>query len=212
MSVASVPHDPTQIEEDGNEANTQLLELQDAVVNALTASGILGRLRAQLRASTLGLLKGDKGLIEASVGKAVPLAALTLEHRVVLLLIKDFFEKGGYTETLGMFEAESNVRLLGEEEEHAARTVASHFEPEESILEQLLVSSMRDPEGLSRAKTASTVAPDQDGNVNDEVDAVSEEPSDVDVTRGLQGYEPSLDFSDGDGPIDTLRMDEIETV
>lgn len=132
-------------EDDAGEINTTLLELQDALATALRNAGVMGKLRAQLRAAAVGIIRGDPHLREAAVGQTSLPSAMSLEARVALLLIQDFARVHGLRHTLGVFEAESNMCLVGESERETARVF---FQPHSgacdrpSALERLVAGAL----------------------------------------------------------------------
>ncbi|ORC91114.1 uncharacterized protein TM35_000061190 [Trypanosoma theileri] len=144
------------VEEDVNEINTTLLELQDALTAALRETGVLGKLRAQLRASAISVVRGDSHLRDAAVssaGKIMQPASLSLEARVALLLMEDFMRVHGLLHTIGVFEAESNVCLIGETERATMKEMQSlqqqqqqqqqQSSGEKSILEKLIANTLQ---------------------------------------------------------------------
>lgn len=112
-------HDIDSSIDEPDEEAMQLLELKDAFVGALTANGVLGKIKAQLRASAVSLLRGDPTLAEAAVGRTTAPDRLSLESGVVLLLIHQFLLQHNMTATAGVFEAEGAVREVS----RAARDV-----------------------------------------------------------------------------------------
>nr|CCC90715.1 conserved hypothetical protein [Trypanosoma congolense IL3000] len=103
--------------EDGvNEINTTLLGMQQAFANAMRKSGVMGKMRAQLRAAAIGVIRADPCLRHAAVGDVLRPEDLPLEGRVALLLIDDFIRVHGLNLMGGVFEEECNISLMGEAE------------------------------------------------------------------------------------------------
>lgn len=152
-----------------DEQSLQLLELKDAFVSALTANGVLGKIKAQLRASAVSLLRGDPTLAEAAVGRTTAPDHHSLESGVVLLLIHQFLLQHNMTATAGVFEAEGAVRevsraardvverrFAGRTEEPAGATVL-----EEPVLTTLVRDALLAGEGeviVTRAHSSASLA------------------------------------------------------
>ncbi|RNF20910.1 uncharacterized protein Tco025E_03615 [Trypanosoma conorhini] len=196
------------VEDDANEINTTLLELQSAFAAALRNAGVLGKLRAQLRAAAISVIRGDPHLRTAAVGKTVLPADLSPEGRVALLLIEDFARVHGLQQTLGVFEEESNLSLVGEPERNTARRLQGPRKT--SALEQLVAAAMaHEPpqreeqqpaaahESESRAPATTAAAAAAAAGKQEEAAegapvAAAHHPE---IAAGLEDYEDSVDYS-----------------
>lgn len=115
MSIKNDDINNTAVDDDDEGA--QLNELKDAFVHALTANGVLGKIKAQLRASAVGLLRGDPDLEHTAVGRTLSIPKLSLESKVTLLLIHQFLLEHNMTATAGVFEAEGSLQEVGRDVE-----------------------------------------------------------------------------------------------
>ncbi|CAD2217867.1 hypothetical protein AGDE_07497 [Angomonas deanei] len=184
--------------EDENDANAQLIELQDSFVNALTHSGALGKLRAQLRAAALSLLRGDSEMHEATVGKGLNPFDLSPSCKLTLLLIQNFLLEKGLTETASILEAEASLKFISGDDASVAEELIS--KSNENTLEQLISDGLQAREGgitVAKKKTDEG-AESPTGGLSE---TPLEEPSNMETYRALSEYEPSIDFSDEEGAI-----------
>ncbi|ESL06620.1 hypothetical protein TRSC58_05703 [Trypanosoma rangeli SC58] len=202
------------VEEDTNEINTTLLELQGAFAEALRNAGVLGKLRAQLRAAAISVIRGDPHLCTAAVGKTMVPGDLSPEGRVALLLIQDFARMHGLQQTLGVFEEESNLSLVGESELNTARRLQGS--QKSSALEQLIAAAMAHAsprieeqqstmtlKSVLRAPTgvaAAAEGEEQKGHLeakqeHGEEGGSWEVPHHPEIAAGLREYEDSVDYS-----------------
>ncbi|KAH9584025.1 hypothetical protein LSM04_001311 [Trypanosoma melophagium] len=206
-------------EEDVNEINTTLLELQDALTAALRETGVLGKLRAQLRAAAVSVVRGDPHLREAAVsaGKIMQIndKQISLEGRLALLMMEDFMRVHGMLHSLGVLAAESNVSMVGETERTTLQQMRTRlFNKEDnnnnnnmSILERLIANTLqRDKPVVRSASTGSSsislTPPEQSKEIEEEeeIDEKKEKekeiPHNVEIITELQEYDDSVDFSD----------------
>ncbi|GET91743.1 hypothetical protein, conserved [Leishmania tarentolae] len=219
----------THIEE-GSEANAALLQLQDAFVSALTASGTLGKIRAQLRASALALIRGDDELQNAAVGPFIRPATLNTHAKVSLLLLYDFLQHYHLQQTAGVLDVESSVHLLVNERATLLGELAQ-LPGDGPLLERLLrlyepPTKMPDTEppnasavpiaskatpGVPAAETPALTVACTTSSASDEETTALAEPHDADVLYELDKYEDSIPFSDTEGPLDAaFQCDEVE--
>ncbi|EKF27883.1 hypothetical protein MOQ_008384 [Trypanosoma cruzi marinkellei] len=224
------------VEEDVNEINTTLLELQDAFATALRNAGVLGKLRAQLRAAAISVIRGDPYLRTAAVGKTILPAALSPEGRVALLLIEEFARVHGLQQTLGVFEEESNLSLVGELERNTAQRLRGSLES--SALEQLIAAAMAREapqlQGKEPIMTSGSMLPASTPCVSDEREEEREQhtgnrqhqqpkkevrteletPRHPEIAAGLKEYEDSINYSivsvTGLPGVDESNYDKIE--
>ncbi|KAG5469265.1 hypothetical protein LSCM1_02480 [Leishmania martiniquensis] len=222
-------NDTTQLEE-GNESNAALLQLQDAFVSALTASGTLGKIRAQLRATALALIRGDEDLQDAAVGPFMRPRTLTAPAKVSLLLLYDFLQHHHLQQTAGVLDVESGVHLLFHERSTLLGSLIE-LPGDGSLLERLVQSyeigipvagprSSNAPAAPPRTPlTASLVAAEagasrysfSSSSVAGEEAAAAAQPGDPDVEYELDRYEDSIPFSDTEGTIDaSMQCNEVE--
>lgn len=242
-AAGSVEDDgPIALADDNNEVNSHLLELQDALVQALSACGALGKIRAQLRAAAIGLLRADPELQMAAVGQTHPLPGMPLLTQVSLLLIEDFLNQLALRETAGVFLAEAGAGFASDEA-HAAlqqgiRGQLAHTETagKGSLLEALVASALRaEPTAAASlpAKENGLVTPAVQASRADAGDLPKPLPTapadaratehrehvgDGDAQLGsgvrqlLDKYEESVPYSDADGPLDEDVFDEVEVL
>ncbi|KAH8607199.1 hypothetical protein ERJ75_001452600 [Trypanosoma vivax] len=111
-----VEEDEHSVEEDVNEINSTLFALQDSLTCALREYGVLGKLRAQLRASVMSIMRVDPDLRGAVVGDVMRPCDIPLERRIALLLIHDFVRVHGLKLTASVFEEEANLEMVNKEE------------------------------------------------------------------------------------------------
>ncbi|KAK7197285.1 hypothetical protein NESM_000675200 [Novymonas esmeraldas] len=218
--------DVNQIE-DGNESNAALLQLQDAFVNALTASGALGKIRAQLRASALALIRGDDDLQDAAVGPVVRPMALSSGAKVSLLLLYDFLQHHHLHQTAGVLEVEGSMHLLSNERASLLGGLAQ-LPGDGSLLERLLQSHEADkekgrivnPPSTTTAAAAAAPSPPEgpaaadlsvSRSATEDAGLAGPPPDDADVLYELERYDDSIPFSDTDTPIDAHdACDELD--
>ncbi|KAG5493426.1 hypothetical protein JIQ42_01792 [Leishmania sp. Namibia] len=220
--------DATQLE--GNESNTALLQLQDAFVSALTASGTLGKIRAQLRATALALIRGDEDLQNAAVGPFIRPLSLTTPAKVSLLLLHDFLQHHHLQQTAGVLDVESGVHLLFHERS-ALLGDLTHLPGDGSLLERLVRSFetarplagadpsrapvvLNGPQLMSSFVVVESLASpfsSSSSSAAGEQAAATAQPEDPDVEYELDKYEDSIPFSDTDGTIEAnMQCDEVE--
>lgn len=87
--------------------NTQLADVHNEFMTALVSSGLLGKLRAQLRAAAVAILDDDKTVLRALGSQSMKSA--TDRSKIALLLIEDFLQTKTMKHSLGVFAEESNV-------------------------------------------------------------------------------------------------------
>lgn len=229
--------DTTQLEE-GNESNAALLQLQDAFVSALTASGALGKIRAQLRATALALTRGDDDLMQAAVGPVTRPLSLPPSAKVSLLLLYDFLQHHQLSQTAGVLEVEAGVHLLLNERasllgdladtpgsgsllERVVQSYSTHPrtsspEPPQGrhVTNGALTVANASPAGPSTKGDAAVTSPaarEPEGEDGDEDAIAAVLPADMDVQHELDRYEDSIPFSDTDGNLDAVApCDEVE--
>lgn len=213
--------DAAQHFEEGNESNAALLQLQDAFVSALTSSGVLGKIRAELRATALSLLRGDEALERAAVGDVLRPATLAPTSKVALLLLYDFLQHHHLRQTAGVLEVEGSVHLLSSEQDALFGDLTT-LPGEGPLLERLIDAfhsgkchpqhdaadrAAGSSEKLGDAPPLPTVDAEESGV------ATAAHPENEDVLRELEAYEPSVAFSDASGTLDSgERCDEVEIV
>ncbi|KPI86881.1 hypothetical protein ABL78_4071 [Leptomonas seymouri] len=225
--------DGAQHLDNGNESNAALLQLQDAFVSALTSSGALGKIRAELRATALSLLRGDDELQRAAVGDVLKCASLPVASKISLLLFYDFLQHHHLRQTTGVLEVEGSVHLLLGEQDALLGDLRAL--PGDGPLLERLVESFN--KGHTRASSendksaggAVSGAPQQSSEQNIPASAPASNslsasfmkttaspaflPESEDVLREYYMYEPSLAFSDVDGVLDSEQQcDELEDV
>ncbi|CCW63030.1 unnamed protein product [Phytomonas sp. EM1] len=122
----------------GNEANTQLLELQGAFIDALTNMGLMGKLKAQLRAVALALLRGDPNLSLAAVGPTKSFVHAPIETQISLLLINDFLTNNHLTQTAGVLEVEAGISSCSSCAEEQMRSSIGTLSGDGTMLERLI--------------------------------------------------------------------------
>lgn len=93
-------------------------------MSALSADGTLGKLKAQLRAAAVSILRDKPALAEAAVGKTVAIGNLSLETQVVFLLIHEFLLAHSMNVSAGLFEQECTLSNASEE---ALNLTKTHF-------------------------------------------------------------------------------------
>ncbi len=101
-----------QMTSDDEACRTEFAELQQALVTALTASGALGTLRAQLRQASLAVLRDDNRSLDRVVPSRLNLQTLTEEQRVGLLVVDEFLGSLGLTLTHGMLQEEAAIETV----------------------------------------------------------------------------------------------------
>lgn len=125
--------------------------LQEALATALVANGTIGRIRAQLRAAALGVIRNDDKL--ATLGGRKPPQDGAAAISVALVI--DFLDRMGYLASKGVFEAEASHDDAPDLDEVAAATgVSAQGEP---MLMQLVRQSMSGG-GQHRAASATAVS------------------------------------------------------
>lgn len=168
-SALSHDHSQEMGGEDGNEANSQLLELQDAFVQTLSASGALGKIRAELRATALSLLRADPSMKLAAVGATHSLVDMPLESQVTLLLVDDFLRQKSYRQSAGVYSAEAGPGFASDEahdvlrERFYSESRAEGSRSDETLLERIVKAALTTPPNpqSERPPPTGTVAPPQ---------------------------------------------------
>ncbi|CBZ29799.1 conserved hypothetical protein [Leishmania mexicana MHOM/GT/2001/U1103] len=223
------PDDTTQIEE-VSESNAALLQLQDAFVSALTASGTLGKIRAQLRATALALIRGDDELQNAAVGPFIRPLTLTTHAKVSLLLLYDFLQHYHLQQTAGVFDVESGVHLLFNERSVLLGDLA-RLPGDGPLLERLVrlhepgrqipgagpsnatvvPTTSQATASIPTAKPPASPVASASSSASEEHTATMASPQDADVQYELDRYEDSIPFSDTEGTIDgNVHCDEVD--
>ena len=98
--------------EDDVTCRAEMSELQQSLVTALTASGVLGKLRAQLRLASLAIIRDDSTALETVFPARMPLQQLTAEQRIGLLIVDEFLASLNLTLTQGTFEEEASIAAV----------------------------------------------------------------------------------------------------
>lgn len=208
---------------DGSDSNTAMLQLQESFVNALTACGALGKIRAQLRATALALMRGDTDLQGAAIGDAISPLTMSTTSKVALLLMYDFLQSHGFTQTAGVLEVEGTIQLLAGEEAgivEGIRDLGSGGSAMDQLIEYWLrtrnMGLDREDQGHSSIHSSRTESPGRTdsigapkgGRAQDSI--VVSVPQDIDILNILDAYEDSIPFSDREGDLDDMNCDEIE--
>ncbi|CAJ1991962.1 hypothetical protein conserved [Leishmania donovani] len=223
------PDDTTQIEE-GSESNAALLQLQDALVSALTASGALGKIRAQLRATALALIRGDDELQNAAVGPFIRPLTLTTHAKVCLLLLHDFLQHYHLQQTAGVLDVESSLHLLFNERSALLGDLA-RLPGDGSLLERLVqlyeptrqipgvgssnatavTTASQATVSIPAAKPPASPVASSSSSASQEQTVALAQPQDADVQYELDRYEDSIPFSDAEGTMDGYaHCEEVE--
>jgi hypothetical protein len=223
--------------EEGNESNAALLQLQDAFVSALTSSGALGKIRAELRATALSLLRGDEELQRAAVGDVLKPTSLSTTSKVALLLLYDFLQYHQLRQTAGVLEVEGSVHLLSSEQDALLSDMRA-LPGDGPLLERLVEFFGRNPMGVPLAAVVSPtgevvrtliseepraeVTRDASSPASNSLSSSLKKiatttvvlPENEDVRREYDVYEPSIAFSDVDGALDDgeHQYDEVEEI
>jgi hypothetical protein len=90
----------------------EFAELQRSLVTALTASGALGKLRAQLRLASLAVLRDDAHSLDAVVPSRLNLQQLSPGQRLGLLLVDEFLSSLNLSLTKGILEEEAAIGAI----------------------------------------------------------------------------------------------------
>jgi len=96
----------------GNTTTEDDLELRDLVTTSLSQAGVLGKIKAQLRANVyLALEEGDAGLKSRSSLANPPLAAFlsTTSGRLIGSLVREFLQFFNLDFSLAVFDPETNL-------------------------------------------------------------------------------------------------------
>ncbi|CUG92335.1 Hypothetical protein, putative [Bodo saltans] len=94
--------------------NTQLADVHNEFMTALVNTGLLGKLRAQLRAAAVAIIDDDKVALRTLGSHNMKTA--TDRSKIALLLIEDFLQSNTMKHSLGVFVEESNVGSVKAEE------------------------------------------------------------------------------------------------
>ncbi|CCW66116.1 unnamed protein product [Phytomonas sp. Hart1] len=194
----------------GNEANTQLLELQEGFMKVLTNTGLLGKLKAQLRAVALALLRGDPNLSLAAVGPTNSFAQASIETQIALLIINDFLAINHLTQTAGVLEVEAGTSFRSNRVEDQVKRSIATLSGEGTMLERLIhLAIHRDHVSESHLSALPSVAlanPEpkpMSPLMRDEIPVDVEEnpktllePIDSKIHYELMQYEESIPYSD----------------
>lgn len=97
------------MDDDATLAN-QLSEVHDAFVTALINSGMMGKIRAQLRAAALAIVKDDKKT-EAVIGGHA-MKNLPTETKIAFLLVDEFLKAKRLKQSHGIYHEECGVEAL----------------------------------------------------------------------------------------------------
>lgn len=216
--------------EEGNESNAALLQLQDAFVSALTSSGALGKIRAELRATALSLIRGDEDLQRAAVGDALKPASLSTASKISLLLVFDFLQHHQLRQTAGVLEVEGGVHLLSNEQDALLgdlQALPGKGPLLERLVESFDKSQVAGPSFVGQSKSSHDDRKSNDLAASHEKKVEASKPPSTsveqttmvsivlpdnkDVLREYEAYEASVAFSDVDGALDTEQeCDEVE--
>eukprot|EP00796_Vickermania_ingenoplastis_P004150 gene4150-2992_t len=212
--------DGSSIEEE--EESMHLVELKDAFTSALTANGVLGKIKAQLRASAVSLLRGDPELAAAAVGRTMAPDRMALESKVALLLIRQFLVSHDMSATAGVFEAESSLTEVGTDAQDLFGRLFARG-ADDCPLTALVREAIQNPDGpaVTRANSGTSLAPVQAAKPEAEVEAApapnpNAEQLDLlasvpEVATVLEGLHDSFSFSDTEGALDPdLAYDRID--
>jgi hypothetical protein len=129
--------------------NTQLADVHNEFMTALVNSGLLGKLRAQLRAAAVAIIDDDKVALRALGSQNMKSA--TDRSKIALLLIEDFMQANMMKHSLGVFTEESSVgsvtsgereQLLGPIQQKASGAIAPQSS---SLLETLIGLALAPP-------------------------------------------------------------------
>lgn len=115
--------------------------VQDAFVTALVTSGVYGKLRAQLRAAAVGILRDDTGLLNVSCPCPHP-STLDPAQQLALELVRDLLHEMQYSCSAGVFEEEAS---LGGGEVDLAETLNVRRKTGEPVLVTLLRNRLNSP-------------------------------------------------------------------
>lgn len=85
--------------------------MQEAFLDALVATGVLGKVKAQLRAAAVGIVRDDAARINASSPNDHP-SRMSEPSKIALLLVHDFLQCMNYNLTEGVFAEEASVADL----------------------------------------------------------------------------------------------------
>lgn len=216
--------------QDDQEVNTHVLELQDALLSALSASGALGKIRAQVRASTLSLLRGDPALQEAAIGKTGS-QSVSAESKIAMMLVQDFLKTHLLDEAAGVLAAEAGNTFSLDDTSALARYQS--LPGSGSMLERLVHHGMKGSEvNEMRTSLAAPVETEKNKDSNTETrdePALSqdgagtrtvedlERPSQADntppsaaIAKALRDYDSSIDFSDDSGEVDVTAYERVD--
>lgn len=98
-----------------DESTAKLIALKKALVCVLCSNGILGKVKAQLRASAVSCLRGNPALADAAVGKTIDMNRVPIASQIVLVLIHQFLIAHDMNITAGVFEAEGSLDQIDAE-------------------------------------------------------------------------------------------------
>lgn len=205
--------------EEPEDAAEHLAELKEAFTSALIANGVLGKMKAQLRAAAVSLLRGDSSLTTAAIGDTFS-TNTELETKVTLLLIHNFLVANHLSITAGIMESECS---LGHCIDNEAREAVERLPAADCVLTSIVRGALRggiNPEIASFAPQEDTfpresaashsIAANQSGNAS----VSAEEPPYCPIlTLALKEFdEVSLDYTDIDGTLDDLKLDQVQVL
>jgi hypothetical protein len=98
--------------DDNSACRPEFVDLQHALVTALTASGALGKLRAQLRLASLAVLRDEAGALNTVVPNRLQMQLLSAEQRLGLLVVDEFLASLGLPLARGMLAEEASLEAI----------------------------------------------------------------------------------------------------
>lgn len=112
----------THKEDVDEEHRKSFMTLKMALMVELCNNGVLGKLKAQLRASAVSSLRGKTELADAAVGKTINVNNFSQETKIVLLLIREFLIAHDINITAGIFEEECSLAAIDDESQTIVET------------------------------------------------------------------------------------------
>lgn len=153
--------------------NGQLADVHNELMTALVNSGLMGKIRAQLRAAAVAILDDDRTALRALGSHNVKSASD--RSKIALLLVEEFLQLNSMKHSLGVFTEESNVsslephernRLLEPMQQHqlvAAAGLPGDGTPQTgSLLETLIGAFMLNPPVAEQPRSLLQRAPSPD--------------------------------------------------
>lgn len=136
----------------------EMVNLQAAFVEALIRQGIMGKVRAQLRAATVGLIRGESAAAASSNRPELDPAT-----KLSYVLVSDFLQKTGLMQSHGVFEEEANLAtndgLATEARRHkTASALQLNLSAQQPLLVTLVAAQLRSGD----VRAADVVEPQQD--------------------------------------------------